>query len=244
MLKAAAKSILQRAGLLPIARLAYRRLNPSIVLQRRREIQLYRGLLAPGSLVFDVGANLGQKSDIFLSAGFRSIVIEPNLHCQESLTLQFANNPRATIVQKAVGREPGTALLYSAGSDAAASLLSGWNERIYGQTREIRSQVVTVTTLDNLIHEFGPPEYIKIDIEGFEKHALLGLSRSVPLISIEYHLHELDQARECVSIVSRLGRLSFRTTDMYGYWTTEHTDDLSRALSTDQSGDLYIWINS
>lgn len=246
MFKQTAKSLLKKAGVFPQARIAYRRLNPLIALLRMRDIQLYRSLLKPNSLVFDVGANLGQKSDIFLAAGFRTIVIEPNLRCQHSLELQFKNNPRATIVRKAVGAAMGASVLYADGSDAAGSLLPGWNQKLYAGTRRIEEQPVEMTTLDNLIDEFGSPDYIKIDVEGFEQEVLRGLSQPVPLLSFEFHARDLQSANSCLQILSRFKPLMFRPADMHGRWISRTMKDASQTLrfidSTKSNGDLYVWM--
>src|ERR1700743_2670010 len=102
-MKQLAKSILQSTGVFPLARLIYRRTNKEIRTQRRREIQFYVDLLRQNDLVFDVGANLGQKTDVFLAAGIRSVMLEPNKFCESSLRLQFSQNPMAIIDRRAVG---------------------------------------------------------------------------------------------------------------------------------------------
>jgi hypothetical protein len=49
-----------------------------------------------------------------------------------------------------------------------------------------RRERVQVTTLDALITQYGPPAYIKIDVEGFEIEVLSGLSQPVQMLSVEY----------------------------------------------------------
>ncbi len=207
---------------------------------------MYRQLLRPGSLVFDVGANLGQKSDIFLAAGFRSIVIEPNIHCQQSLELQFLDHPRAVLVRKAVGAAAGRSILYADGSDAAASLLPEWNKKLYGDERSVRSQDVEVTTLDELIKTFGRPDYIKIDVEGYENEVLKGLTQPVPVLSFEFHASEIGKMRYCLETTNRLGSSMFRATDMHGHWICAATNDAEWLISfiqkTKCNGDLYVWM--
>jgi FkbM family methyltransferase len=243
MLKQSAKSALQRLGIFSAVRLAYRRLNPLIAALRQREIKLYRELLKPNSLCFDIGANLGQKSEIFLSAGFRTVAIEPNAHCQESLRLQFANHPRATIVQQAVGSTIGTTMLYANGSDAAASLLPEWHQVIYGQQCPTPPQLVEVTTLDQLIQRFGRPDYVKIDVEGFESEVLRGLSQTVPIISFEFHVKRSEAMKNCLDQLGGLGMTDFRASDMYGNWLSPWMKDPSALVNlveqTRAEGDIY-----
>ena len=42
-----------------------------------------------------------------------------------------------------------------------------------------------MVTLDSLIDEYGLPQFIKLDIEGYESYALRGLSQPVPFIQFE-----------------------------------------------------------
>src|SRR5262245_60957671 len=66
-----AKWALQKTGLFPAVRAGYRLLNPKIRHQRFREINFYSALLKPDALCFDIGANLGQKAEVFLCCAAR-----------------------------------------------------------------------------------------------------------------------------------------------------------------------------
>ncbi len=49
----------------------------------------------------------------------------------------------------------------------------------------VKCQKVKVEVLENFIHKFGTPKYIKIDVEGYELEVLKGLQTAVPLLSFE-----------------------------------------------------------
>src|SRR5262249_38850112 len=55
--------------------------------------------------------------------------------------------------------------------------------------------------------QYGVPEFIKIDVEGYELNILRGLSYRIPFITIEYHSDQRSIAatRECISRLSSFG---------------------------------------
>jgi hypothetical protein len=92
--------------------------------------------------------------------------------------------------------------MYVSRNSAASSLLRDWN------TSHERTIPIRVTTLDREIEEHGPPRFCKVDVEGYELEVLRGLSRPLPLLSLEYHLDEKDirKVLDCVAHLSTLSR--------------------------------------
>jgi FkbM family methyltransferase len=77
--------------------------------------------------------------------------------------------------------------------DSGRFASNNWNK-----TAEIQ-----MTTLDNLINQFGVPAFIKIDVEGFEKEVLSGLTQKIKALSFEYCVPEQqEQALDCIRILS------------------------------------------
>src|ERR1044071_8810959 len=56
-----------------------------------------------GSLVFDVGANLGNYSALFLEKKAKVIAVEPQSYCVDFLKLRFRNNPSVKIIRCGLG---------------------------------------------------------------------------------------------------------------------------------------------
>src|SRR5207253_121002 len=100
----------------------YRKFTPSIRRQRAKELEFYRGILKRRSLCFDVGANLGQKTELFIEMDCRVVMVEPNVNCAPTLDYQFGKNPNVKIVMSAVGSTEGTVKYYSQGTSAASSV--------------------------------------------------------------------------------------------------------------------------
>ena len=67
-----------------------------------------------------------------------------------------------------------------------------------------------VRTGDGFFAEKGiKPGVIKIDVEGFEADALVGLSKPVPALSFEFTIIQRDVARACIARCAALGYAAF-----------------------------------
>jgi len=99
----------QRLRASPLYDFYWRIADRRIIDSRDSEVEFYRRLLKgfrKGDLVFDVGANHGRKTDVFLRLGARVIAIEPDEVNQQILEqkfhlYRFVRKP-VTIVGKAV----------------------------------------------------------------------------------------------------------------------------------------------
>jgi FkbM family methyltransferase len=174
-------------------------------------------------LIFDVGANAGDKTIQFLSCSDRVVSVEPSPAAIEILRQRFNRNPRVIIVPKGVGRNKGTASLQMfGGADAYNTFSAKWAKHLSSRGERPQKNVtsivnVPVTTLEQLIQEYGRPDYVKIDVEGYELEVISGLSESLPLISLECNLPQFSQ--ETIEMVSML---SLRDPNAkYNFCTTE-----------------------
>jgi FkbM family methyltransferase len=141
-----------------------------------------RERLRPGAVCFDVGANVGvyvlQFAHWAGPAG-RVVAFEPNPAARRVLARHVGLNglgARVEVVPAAVGSAAGEATLYAAGADGM-SRLGAPNVLIAGRAREVR---VPVVTLDDFCRERDlRPDWLLIDIEGFELAALAGARRLI-----------------------------------------------------------------
>jgi FkbM family methyltransferase len=174
----------------------------------RARIPFYRQFVRGGDLVFDVGANVGDRAAIFARLGARVVAVEPMGSLARRLRLRFALTRRVRIVRAAVGAEVGTAQLAVCDAAPTINTLSTafqTQSRFAGDYRWDRTETVRVTTLDHLIRRYGVPAFCKIDVEGFEASVLAGLSRAIPYVSFEFTREFLDQALLCVGRLTALG---------------------------------------
>lgn len=228
---------------------------------RRSLRRFYMPFVGPGETVFDIGAHVGDRTAAFRGAGAgRVIAVEPQPHLASLLRWQFAGRGDAVrVVAKAVGRAPGEVTLRvntqnptvaSASSgfvDAASAGAAGWEGQIWDET-----VVVDLTTLDELVAEFGRPAFVKIDVEGFEDEVLAGLSpRNAPdALSFEFVTIHRAPAFRALEEATRLGYTRFDVSlgesqkMMFGEpQTSEAIAACLRELpDAANSGDVYCWL--
>jgi FkbM family methyltransferase len=194
----------------------------------------YRGFIEPEDLCFDVGANLGNRSRVFLDLGARVVALEPQPYCARVLRAKFGNDRRFTLIEKAVGAVAGTAQMACGDLHTIATLSQDWRERTLASGRWQTGQWadtidVEVTTLDQIMADHGVPRFCKIDVEGFELEVLRGLSSPLPALSFEFTApEETDKAVACLERIEQLGEHAYNYS-MAETMTFAETEWLPRA---------------
>ncbi len=171
----------------------------------------YAQFVQAGDLCFDVGANLGNRIEIFLALGAKVIAVEPQESCLRYLRLKYKNPAQVLLIPKGLDEKAGEREMLIADESAVSSMAQGWvNEKeAQGLYRWERKITVQVTTLDTLIDTYGLPKFCKIDVEGFEYQVLKGLSRPVPALSFEYHADVLSPALSCIEWLTHIAAYEF-----------------------------------
>jgi len=183
-----------------------------------RMSNFFSEFIKEGDLVFDVGANVGVYSEVYLNLGAKVVAIEPQKNCVRYLNHIFQNNQNLVVIEKALGEKEGNGeLLISPTNDAHSSMSRQWlsaakeSGRFADQNYFIFNKPVEVqiTTLNLLIEKYGTPRFIKIDVEGFEHEVLRGLTKPVEAISFEFHPEFLDEMKKCILYLEKLGNYYF-----------------------------------
>jgi FkbM family methyltransferase len=212
----------------------------------------YRQFVPRGGLCFDVGASYGSRTEVFLDLGARCVSVEPQAAVAEALRERFQGRPGFTLVNQALGASPGESAMFISSLHLLSSLSREWMEGCKSQPHLSVAQwhetTVRVNTLDALIGEHGTPDFIKIDVEGFEYSVLEGLSRPVPALSFEYTPWRPGPALDCVHLLAALGADAFNISsaeDMslrHERWLTvpEIREFCRRGIERESSyGDIY-----
>jgi len=197
----------------------------SVVFQRKnREMKLkakkiFSKFITRGDLVFDIGAYIGDLTEVFLDIGARVVAIEPNPYCTRILKRRYGENDNVIIIEEGVGDSEGKSTLYiNELNFGTSTFLKEWidQERFRGQPFDKRV-VVSIITLDSLIKKFGVPKFCKIDVEGFEDRVISGLSVPLPFLSFEFTNKFPDKIEFCIDRLSSLWGMKFRYSQYENY---------------------------
>ncbi len=219
-----------------------------------RALRQYSRFMQLGDLVFDLGANVGDRTAIFRQLGARVIAVEPQPSCIADLRRRFAEDEQVTIVGEAVAASRGTYRMQVSEDSAYSSMSPEWIEAVQQSGRASGDWVDAIevpgTTLDELISEHGRPAFCKIDIEGYEAEVLEGLSEPLTAASFEFAGEAVDVPLTCIEKFTSLGpcefALSLEESMLLGPWTT--ADEIAarvRSISgTLAWGDVYVRSNA
>jgi len=163
--------------------------------------RFFRQFVQPGSTVFDIGANVGEYTHTFLALGARKVVaVEPTPILADEL--KRIRNARLSVVA-AAGAVRGKLLLKISNHSQLNSFSPEWIDNALeiaseGHPQWIGEVEVDVFSIDDLIRTWGVPDFIKIDVEGYELEVLKGMSRVPKLVSFEFHVRFCDSAIACI----------------------------------------------
>src|SRR5687768_14536141 len=175
--------------------------------------ETFRRHLAPGAVVYDVGANVGFFSLLaarLVGPSGHVYAFEPAPANAATVRANAAVNglDRVTVLEVAVGAAPGRAAL-SVPADASWAFL----ERYAPDRRPPETVDVEVAALDGLVDDgaLPPPQLVKVDVEGGELDVIAGMSRTLrrhrPVLVCEMHGHNAEFVRLAESLGYRVTNL-------------------------------------
>ena len=139
----------------------------------RYEITKYSKIIREGDVCWDIGANIGFYTCLFatlVGENGNVIAFEPVSTTFNCLTenVQRNNFTNVKVINKAIGDKKGKQHIYYSHSDLAEETAS--LKYIIGD----ESEIVELDTIDSILAELPVPDFIKIDVEGYQMEVFRG----------------------------------------------------------------------
>ena len=231
----------------------------SNALSRRKLLRFYSQFVSKGDLCFDIGANIGNRTEVFLKLRAAVVAVEPQDICMQKLLNKYGNNNKVFLVHKALGAKEGKGNLILSNSHTVSSMSKEWIDCVKDSDMFFTSisvfqwhktVSVPITTLDKLIEKYGNPTVCKIDVEGFEYQVIEGLSQPIKMVSFEFTPTPkfISLAIKSIKHLSSIGNVQFNYSfgESMAFALSEWVDAkkicnilLSIPYKTAFSGDIY-----
>lgn len=164
-------------------------------------------------LAFDIGSNEGITIQELLNYGYKVVSFEPNPNLFSRLLKEFKGNPDVILENLALDNIDGNKIFNICSAPSLSTFSEKWmtNSRFSEeQYWDVKIPVNTIS-LDSAINKYGIPDYIKIDVEGYELEVLKGLSRLLDntIICFEWVEEDVEQIDKCINHLKSLGYTAF-----------------------------------
>jgi FkbM family methyltransferase len=226
--------------------------NPNYIKALNEDLAFYCSALGGGTLdlVFDVGANRGDKTWVFRQLAKKVVSFDPDKLCFEALRTRYARDRGICLENVALGDREHVGKFYVEEEGSAYNTLNE-KERdwlVSNRNQNIREVLVSVSTLDNMILKYGIPNFLKIDVEGSEMTVFNGLSQPVPVICFEANLPRFRE--ESIYIVKQLSsytaaRFNLRLENNFMFSSHQNAETVISVLSRNElvSYDIFFFSN-
>ena len=156
--------------------------------------------------IYDVGSNEGEYSILFkkIFPNSKIFAFEPNSKLCKNSKKKFKNLKNIKILNVAVGNadkyidlniDENSSLTTSLDIKNTKSKTFKVKKFLYGDQKH-KKKITKLIKLDSFINYRNKPDFIKIDVEGYEEEILKGLKnnlKNIKLIMIEFHFDNLYQ---------------------------------------------------
>lgn len=172
---------------------------------------LYRRWIKPGDLVFDIGANVGERVKVFRQLHAEVVAVEPQADVA-ALIPSADGMVHVEVAACTFGRGSLVPLWRCQANHYMTTTIADYPNKVQihaasfgGYAYDAQPELVPAVSLDELIARYGVPAFIKIDVEGGEANVLAGLSQPIAALSFEVHDFDPGKAATCIDLLDQLG---------------------------------------
>lgn len=168
-------------------------------------VQLFRALVRPEMAVADVGANIGLTAVLFsqLARTVRAFEPAPSTHAYLARNIAAAGCTNVEVVNLGFGEAASEQTLAFAETDRSGGFVAGSVRPGAGH----RMETVRIETMDSYFAgDRAAPDFIKIDVEGFEPHVIRGGAR---MLAAARPVVVLELNHFCLNVLQRVALPDF-----------------------------------
>jgi FkbM family methyltransferase len=178
------------------------------------------------TLVFDIGMFDGADTAGYLAQGCRVVAVEANPALVTAAAERFAlaiQRGQLTLCHAAISADGAPVTLTLSGADLGSSstiVTDAWR----AAKRPVGEVTVPGTSLAQLVAAHGMPHYLKVDIEGADRHVVLALTAAQrpPYLSFEVG----DDADELIAHAAAVGYRRFKAINQLSFRELANQDAL------------------
>ena len=167
-------------------------------------------------LIIDIGANVGNTVSKFIKVSNKVVCFEPNPTLSSYLKNIFLDK-NVVVDNRGVSNKNGTQTFNISNANTISTFSEDWikNSRFTNDYNWNNTVEVETITLDSIIELYGVPDYIKIDIEGYEYEVLTSFNTLLPntLIAFEWAEEQKDKIKSTLEHLNKLGYNLFGYTE-------------------------------
>ncbi len=158
-------------------------------------------------MYFDIGSNIGNWSLANINQCDQIISVEASPITYKRLVAN-CKHANITLLNYAVCNNNGNDItFYQANDDGLSTINKDWLTKDTSRfhNHPYTEIVCKTITLDNLIHFYGLPDLIKIDVEGGEYQCISSLTQKVKMLCFEWASEVNDITFKCIDYLFGLG---------------------------------------
>jgi FkbM family methyltransferase len=168
------------------------------------------------NLIFDIGANVGATLEIFKTKSKTVVGFEANPSLCDFLKSKYKNQ-NVIIDNRGLSNKNEIKQFKISNANTISTFSDDWvnNSRFTGMYNWNNVVDVETITLDSAIEQYGIPDYIKIDVEGYEFEVLTSFTKLIQntIICFEWAEEQKDKIELTLNHIKTLGYNNFSYTE-------------------------------